>query len=277
MTWSRPSRDLLSAWIDFNDDGDWSDPGEQVFQDLLLAAGTNELSFAVPSDAVAADTFARFRLSTQSGLAFTGLAPDGEVEDFGVTITEGTPPMVESVVVGDGSDARSMVSQVVITFDQLMVLDAGVFSVMQRGAGGGSVDVAFTTTEVGGKTVATLTFSGAFTQNGSLADGNYDLTIDATKAHSAGDVALDGDGDGLAGGDYVFGAEEADAFFRLFGDLDGSRFVGNNDYAAFRTRFARPLAMPATIPQFDSDNSAFIGNNDYALFRLHFRVGLPFE
>ena len=34
---------LLSAWIDFNADGDWADPGEQVFQDLWLAAGTNSL------------------------------------------------------------------------------------------------------------------------------------------------------------------------------------------------------------------------------------------
>ena len=42
---------LLNAWIDFNADGDWSDPGEQVFQDLALAAGTNDLSFMVPADA----------------------------------------------------------------------------------------------------------------------------------------------------------------------------------------------------------------------------------
>ena len=268
---------LLSAWIDFNADGDWSDPGEEVFQDLWLTNGTNSLSFQVPGDAVAGDSFARFRLSTQSGLAFTGLAPDGEVEDHAVVIGEAVPPVVESVVVGDGTTARSMVSQVVVTFDQLMVLDAGVFSVMQRGAAGGPVDVAFSTAEVGGKTVATLTFSGALTLNGSLMDGNYDLTIDATKARGAGDLALDGDGDGLAGGDYMFGAEEADAFFRLFGDLDGSRFVGNNDYAAFRSAFRKTPGEDGYDPQFDSDNSAFIGNNDYALFRLHFRTGLAFE
>ena len=36
---------LLSAWLDFNGDGDWTDAGEQVFQDLWVAAGTNSLSF----------------------------------------------------------------------------------------------------------------------------------------------------------------------------------------------------------------------------------------
>ena len=33
---------LLSAWIDFNGDGDWTDAGEQVFQDHWLTAGTNK-------------------------------------------------------------------------------------------------------------------------------------------------------------------------------------------------------------------------------------------
>ena len=77
---------LLSAWIDFNGDGDWSDPGEQVFQDLAVAAGTNDLPFLVPASASVTSTFARFRLSNQSGLAFDGLAPDGEVEDYALYI-----------------------------------------------------------------------------------------------------------------------------------------------------------------------------------------------
>ena len=77
---------LLSAWVDFNGDGDWSDPGEQVYRDLLLSAGTNGLAFDVPTDATATHSFARFRVSTQSGLWSSGLAPDGEVEDYEVYI-----------------------------------------------------------------------------------------------------------------------------------------------------------------------------------------------
>ena len=48
--------------------------------------GTNELSFEVPSTSALGATYARFRLSSSGGLAPTGLAPDGEVEDYLVGI-----------------------------------------------------------------------------------------------------------------------------------------------------------------------------------------------
>ena len=370
---------LLNAWIDFNDDGDWLDPGEQIFQDLALAAGTNSLLFAVPADGVVtSQTIARFRLSTQAGLSFTGLAPDGEVEDYAVAISNPAPtdltvtpssitentdtsggdveigtltptdvatgdtytyslvagdgdtdngsfvivgdkllvqqgteldfetqaaysvrvnvndgfsdfakaltvsiddlPEVEQVSVGDGSEARSMVTQVVVTFDQILVLDAGVFSVQQRGATGGPVDVSYTTSDVGGKTVATLTFSGAFVESsGSLADGNYDLTIDATKARTATDVPLDGDRDGTAGGDYQLGTAAADAFFRLFGDRDGSRSVGLIDYAYLLNTFGKRTGDEAFDPQFDHDISGSVGFLDYAFFLEQYRKRMIFE
>lgn len=80
----------LQGWIDFNGDGDWDDPGEQIFADEYLTDGTYELSFAVPQGAgefVLGETFARFRLSTQAGLGTTGYALDGEVEDYRLDLT----------------------------------------------------------------------------------------------------------------------------------------------------------------------------------------------
>lgn len=78
---------LLNAWIDFNADGDWDDPGEQVFTDEPLTSGTNLLDIFVPADAVpGAQTFARFRVDSGGGLVTTGMAADGEVEDHGVEI-----------------------------------------------------------------------------------------------------------------------------------------------------------------------------------------------
>ncbi|MBM4459970.1 MAG: hypothetical protein FJ011_19780, partial [Chloroflexi bacterium] len=79
---------LLNAWLDFNRDGDWADAGEQIFTDLPLLPGPNGLTFAVPVAASPGASFARFRFSTQAGLSYTGLAPDGEVEDYAVTIAE---------------------------------------------------------------------------------------------------------------------------------------------------------------------------------------------
>lgn len=79
---------FLNGWLDFNGNGSWADPGEQVFTDLPLLAGFNDLNFTVPLNAIVGWTFARFRFSTQPGLTYTGLASDGEVEDYYVEITE---------------------------------------------------------------------------------------------------------------------------------------------------------------------------------------------
>ena len=76
----------LEAWIDFNGDGSWGGPGEQIFASQSLVVGANNLTFDVPSYAIAGTTYARFRLSTAGGLGVTGAAADGEVEDYQVTI-----------------------------------------------------------------------------------------------------------------------------------------------------------------------------------------------
>ena len=77
---------MLNAWVDFNADGDWVDAGEQVFVDQTLSNGTNSLSMSIPAGATAGSTFARFRVTGTPGYSFFGLAPDGEVEDYQVTV-----------------------------------------------------------------------------------------------------------------------------------------------------------------------------------------------
>ncbi|MHC4517612.1 MAG: LamG domain-containing protein [Planctomycetota bacterium] len=82
----------LNAWIDFNNDGDWDDASEHIFTDEPLNAGANTLTFDVPTWAVPTVTFSRWRFSKTRGLDFTGLAPDGEVEDHMVTIEDAPVP-----------------------------------------------------------------------------------------------------------------------------------------------------------------------------------------
>ncbi|MCS7090885.1 MAG: GEVED domain-containing protein [Limisphaera sp.] len=85
VTASRSGR--LFAWMDFNRNGSWADPGEQIFAGTTLAAGVNNLSFVVPTNAALGTTFTRWRFTVQgSDLSFVGLAPDGEVEDHLVRI-----------------------------------------------------------------------------------------------------------------------------------------------------------------------------------------------
>jgi subtilisin-like proprotein convertase family protein len=72
----------LNAWFDFNGNGSWADPGEQIFVDRDLTAGLNSLSFPVPATAQAGGTFARFRFNADGGVSFDGFGGEGEVEDY---------------------------------------------------------------------------------------------------------------------------------------------------------------------------------------------------
>ncbi|MBI9036990.1 MAG: T9SS type A sorting domain-containing protein [Bacteroidales bacterium] len=78
----------LNAWIDYDINGDWNGPNEQIFTDEPLIAGINMLTFNVPAGINPGFTFARFRFSSITGLTYEGLAPDGEVEDYDLEITE---------------------------------------------------------------------------------------------------------------------------------------------------------------------------------------------
>lgn len=91
------ARGMLDAWIDFDANGSWAQPADQIFASLPLNLGANTLTFLVPASARATATFARFRFSVRGGLAFSGPAPDGEVEDYAVNIVANSPPTISRV------------------------------------------------------------------------------------------------------------------------------------------------------------------------------------
>ncbi|MBN2449946.1 MAG: hypothetical protein JXR77_06135, partial [Lentisphaeria bacterium] len=84
---------FLSAWMDWNHDGDWDDADEQIAADQELITGTYPFPLVVPAHALPSPgTYARLRYSTQTGLSSYGLAADGEVEDHRLPIL--APPTV---------------------------------------------------------------------------------------------------------------------------------------------------------------------------------------
>ena len=114
---------ILEAWIDFNADGDWDDPGEQIIpmpvgsqfdairQDLCPVdltgvasnifadtGGVSTRGFCIivpattPVPPTPVDTYARFRISREGDLKPTGLALSGEVEDYALRLLPGLPP-----------------------------------------------------------------------------------------------------------------------------------------------------------------------------------------
>jgi len=74
----------LQAWIDWNNDGDFDDTGEQVATNEQDTDndGSITLNITAPVDAATTETFARFRWSTAQNLASNTAASDGEVEDY---------------------------------------------------------------------------------------------------------------------------------------------------------------------------------------------------
>lgn len=80
----------LNAFIDWNADGSFAQPGDALFAAAgqLLTVGVNDLAFTVPPGATAGATFARFRCSTAGSLGPLGAAADGEVEDYALTIAK---------------------------------------------------------------------------------------------------------------------------------------------------------------------------------------------
>lgn len=135
----------LDAWIDFNGDGSFGGPGEQIIASLELAAGpdgTRLLAFDVPSFAVAGEQIARFRLSTEGDLGPTGAAADGEVEDYVVTIlgpTESDGILGQQQAISDSQAGASSVSAADIDGDRDMdvVSSRGNELVWHRNLGSG--------------------------------------------------------------------------------------------------------------------------------------------
>jgi Sulfatase len=138
-----------------------------------------------------------------------------------LAVSHGDPPTIESVVVNDDSAQRSMVSSLTVTFDRAVSFDPGAFGLV--GEDGNEVGLDVTASVVGGRTIAVLTFTGTDIVGGSLADGDYTLTIHGDHIRDEVGRELDADEDGNGGGDRV------DAFFRLFGDSDGDRDVDHTD------------------------------------------------
>jgi arylsulfatase A-like enzyme len=172
--------------------------------------------------------------------------------------SQGNPPKVESVIVNDGSAQRSMVKSLTVTFDRQVTLDPGAFRLGR--AGGGEVGVSVATSVVDGRTVAVLTFTGPGIVGGSLADGNYTLTVRGDRVRDLGGRELDGDRDGNGGGD------RADGIHRLFGDGDGDRDVDLRDLGLFLSTLGRRAGDPGYLWYLDFNDDDRVGLTDLWAF-----------
>jgi hypothetical protein len=174
----------------------------------------------------------------------------------------GAPQKVDSVVLNDGSAQRSMVTSLTVTFSGLVTADPGAFEL--RRPDGSPVGLTVSTTAAAGHTVDVLTFTGDDVVAGSLADGNYTLTIHGGLIHDGFGQALDGAGTGQAGSDRV------DTFFRLFGDGDGDGVVDERDRDLFRSAFKTRAGEAGYLWYFDFDGDGVVDGRDKGQFNRRF-------
>lgn len=175
-----------------------------------------------------------------------------------LAVSTGDPAKIESVVINDGSAQRSMVNSLTVTFDRAVTFDPGAFELQRQDGGAVSLNVAASLVE--GRTVAVLMFSGSGIIGGSLADGNYMLTIRGDHVRDGAGRELDGDRDGNGGGGRV------DAFFRLFGDSDGDRDVDLLDLGRFLSTLGRRQGNRHYLDYMDFDGDDRVGVIDLLAF-----------
>ena len=85
MTVTSTNGGTLDYFIDFDQSGVFGDAPGEVFT-IDHKGGARAVEVVVPAGAVPGITYARFRLNSGASVGPAGLAADGEVEDYQVTV-----------------------------------------------------------------------------------------------------------------------------------------------------------------------------------------------
>jgi hypothetical protein len=197
-------------------------------------------------------------------------------------------PTVSGVQVNDGTNQRSEVRSVQVTFSGPVTFTGGnanAAAAFQLTRLQDSTNVglsAAVSLNGSNQTVVTLTFSGTDTDsvsalNGgirSLIDGRYQLTILSANVSGSGG-ALNGGG---ANGNYVSGTDTFGGtgphLYRLFGDVSGDGVVDATDLGQFRSAFNSNSSQANYLSYLDADNSGAIDASDLSQFRSRFNVNV---
>ncbi|MEM6473324.1 MAG: cadherin repeat domain-containing protein, partial [Planctomycetota bacterium] len=215
---------------------------------VLTVADTTRLDFETTPvftlDVTATDTGGR----TDTRTVYIRLR---DVDETAVT------PEVVDLQIGNGSAQRSMIREITVTFNDIVTVTGDAFIILKDGTDTIVPTVALNNSL--GYTVATLTFEGGDYSGGSLADGNYQLQVDAASITVGGQSMAT---------DYV------DSFHRYFGDVDGDRDVDARDFRGFRETYRKSAVDAAFDELFDFDNDGDVDARDFREFRARYRTSI---
>ncbi|MCY2983939.1 MAG: Ig-like domain-containing protein [Planctomycetota bacterium] len=165
----------LQGWIDFNGNGSWTDPGEQIATNVAFAtSGSSNITFTTPSNAVGR-TLARFRLSQDKNLLPTGRSSTGEVEDYVYSIVDGPRVLLQPDTFTVARNSQNNVLDVLAN-DFKLPNDPFTLSTVSSGSQGGRVTIDQATQTV--RYTPKLSFTGrdTFTYTATTASGLRETT-----------------------------------------------------------------------------------------------------
>ena len=199
----------------------------------------------------AANEFANTQATANWGTAIADFIPTPVLAS--VVVNGDDPHGLNDTLGGSGTSAtqRSMVDDIVYTFSSAVTLGTGAFTIAVHSGLSGMVPTLAWAPEGGGTGPATqwvVTFTGSTVMGSSIANGVYDITLNAG-AYASGSAA------------------RTDTFYRLFGDINGDHFVNAGDNLRFRT------ALTTYNVDFDFNLDGFVNAGDNLQFRASLMLG----
>ncbi|MES9950937.1 MAG: Ig-like domain-containing protein, partial [Candidatus Thiodiazotropha sp.] len=115
--------EYVNAWIDWNQDNDFNDPGEAyTLATNTSSPGPHTLSITAPLDAVTGTTVMRVSLQYAGSPSPGEIMSYGEVEDYSINVTGNTDPVITSN--GGGASANVNVGENSTTVTTVTATDA---------------------------------------------------------------------------------------------------------------------------------------------------------
>ncbi|MDP2722913.1 MAG: GEVED domain-containing protein [Bacteroidales bacterium] len=179
----------IGIWIDWNQDGDFTDSGENVVCQIGMSSTQGIFSFSAPVDATLGQTTMRVRVKyfdVDCGLP-CGTTTYGEVEDYKITVlpaenTWSGSSSTDWATAGNWSGGIVPTSSLNVTIPTSPA--GGVFPVI----GSGTTDAAVNNLTI--ESGASLSIAGNLTVNGTLTNnaGNAGLVIQSTSSSATGSL-----------------------------------------------------------------------------------------
>ena len=224
-----------------------------------LTAGTHNLFAVYGGDA----TYA----ASQSTQVAQVVNDPGPAPALTSTTVNGADITIAGQSVSLAGKQRSMVDNIVFQFNEAVTLDAGAFTIalhagmsVNGGAAGtvGTLPTLHWSSPDGGLTWV-VTFSGAGVVGGSIADGDYDITVVSTAVLAYGQTMT---------------SDVTNTFYRLFGDTNGAGQVsGRPDLVAMQNALGQSLGQAGYLAYLDYNGDGIIaGRPDFQNFQS--RLGI---